>query len=174
MAVSYFLCLLIIYFQSACAVRYDITEVCEKEFDLNFKFIGYVCSFRGEGTYIFKDLGHSESGDATISFDMINIQTFVLIQTPIRKLEIRRGVMELCSNIFTTNRGILITINGQECATDHDVSSITSTADKLTMIQTATQTMETMTETITFTVSEAQVSSSKAADKTATYTYVSN
>ena len=57
----------------------------------------------------------SESGDATISFDMINIQTYVLIQTPIRKLEIRRGVMELCSNIFTTNRGILITVNGQEC-----------------------------------------------------------
>ncbi|XP_076107726.1 uncharacterized protein LOC143076003 [Mytilus galloprovincialis] len=34
--------------------------------------------------------------------------------------------------------------------------------------------METMAETMTFTVSEAQVSSSKAADKTATYTYTDN
>ncbi|CAC5415713.1 unnamed protein product [Mytilus coruscus] len=145
----------------------DVKNVCRMKQDLDFKPIGYSCTFLGNNNvYVYQG-----SSIVTIDFDTFNLESTLIITGSVRRILIARGGMDLCNRIvFSNSAAGKVSIDGQNCKpAEKTVHTPKTTTVSLASKMTPTSSMMSVTQSTTSSVA-AQTSPTVTAQTSSTVT----
>ena len=89
------MCLVVLLFLFASVVSFQVNDLCEKEYDLNYEVRGYRCQFVASGVYVV------EGGEVDyVRFLSLDLQSYVYVNTNINSIIIESGSINLCKNVL--------------------------------------------------------------------------